>query len=66
MAFFGMSISEIFFKQNEIAQLKKIDHEKELLEVKHKAELIIKEANLKAEKIVFKENKKASEILSNK
>lgn len=66
MAFFGMSISEIFFKQNEIAQLKKIDHEKELLEVKHKAELIIKEANLKAEKIVFEANKKASEILSNK
>ncbi len=66
MAFFGMSISEIFTKQKEIENLKKIDHEKELLEVKIKSEHIINEANLNAEKIIFEANKKAAEILLKK
>ncbi|MBK8945828.1 MAG: hypothetical protein IPM32_11245 [Ignavibacteriae bacterium] len=64
MAFFGMSISEIFTKQKEIENLKKLDHEKEILEVKRKSEMIVNEANLKAEKIIFEANKRASEILN--
>ncbi|MBK7106104.1 MAG: hypothetical protein IPH62_12550 [Ignavibacteriae bacterium] len=66
MAFFGMSISEIFTKQKEIENLKKLDNENEILEVKRKSENIINEANLKAEKIIFEANKKASELFSKK
>lgn len=64
MAFFGMSISEIFTRQREIENLKKIDYEAETKNAEKKAELIIKEANLNAEQIIFDANKKASKILS--
>ncbi len=64
MAFFGMSISEIFTRQKEIDNLKKIDYENEKKDANREAELLIKEAKLKAEQIIFEANKKASDILS--
>jgi len=66
MAFFGMSISELITKQQEVENFRNQDSEKLLTEAKHKAEFLLKESRLEAEKMIFEANKKANTILEQK
>ncbi len=66
MAFFGMSLAELFSKEREIENLKNVDSEKLLQEAKKKSELLLREAKLEADKIIFEAKKDASNIVEQK